>query len=467
MVIEKRKPRIGILGIMQKLYDKTYPNIVETQSNYVKDVIKELENVADFKFSRPARDRNDIEQIVEEYNNDKELDGIMIMMLTYSPGQRIVPALKNNKLPIILANTQPLSSVTQDWNMEHLTYNQGIHGAQDNMNAIVRLGINCPVITGDWKDKAFKTEIGNWALAAQAAKAARRIRIAVIGRMPGMGDITFDSAALLKKLGVEVVDESMGKIYTYLEKVTKEEIEKVKEENATHFEIDPNLEEDQYNFAAKFQVAIEKFLKEENYDGYSIYFDSVKDDGRFEQLPLMAASNLMAKGYGYGAEGDALAATAVILGHILGENGHFTEMYAMDFERDSIFMSHMGEGNWKVARKDKPIKLIDRFLGIGDLNNPPTIVFNVQPGEGTIASLAPISNGNFRLVVSKGEVLDSEEYPNVEMPYFHFKPDNGVRKSMTNWLKNGGTHHQCFNIGDITRRWELFAEMEGIEYVRV
>jgi len=244
MVIEKRKPRIGILGIMQKLYDKTYPNIVETQSNYVKDVIKELENVADFKFSRPARDRNDIEQIVEEYNNDKELDGIMIMMLTYSPGQRIVPALKNNKLPIILANTQPLSSVTQDWNMEHLTYNQGIHGAQDNMNAIVRLGINCPVITGDWKDKAFKTEIGNWALAAQAAKAARRIRIAVIGRMPGMGDITFDSAALLKKLGVEVVDESMGKIYTYLEKVTKEEIEKVKEENATHFEIDPNLEED-------------------------------------------------------------------------------------------------------------------------------------------------------------------------------------------------------------------------------
>ncbi len=65
-------------------------------------------------------------------------------------------------------------------------------------------------------------------------------------------------------------------------------------------------------------------------------------------------------------------------------------------------MSHMGEGNWKVARKDKPIKLIDRFLGIGgDLNNPPTIVFNVQPGQGTIASLAPISEGNFRLVVSK------------------------------------------------------------------
>jgi L-arabinose isomerase len=38
---------------------------------------------------------------------------------------------------------------------------------------------------------------------------------------------------------------------------------------------------------------------------------------------------------------------------------------------------------------------------------------------------------------------------------------------MKNWLKNGGTHHQCFNIGDIVRRWELFAEMVGIECVRV
>lgn len=466
-MIDKKKPTIGVLGIMQELYDKTYPNIVETQSNYVKGVIKELGDIAEFKFIKPARNRKGIEEIVETYNNDKEIDGIMIMMLTYSPGQRIIPALKKNNLPIMLANIQPLPSVTKDWDMELLTYNQGIHGAQDNMNAIVRLGINCPVVTGNWKEEEFKNFVRDWSLAAQAAKTCKNLRIAVVGRMPGMGDITFDSSALLKKLGVEIVDESMGKVYSYFEKVTKKEIEDVKAENAKNFEIDPNLKKDQHDFATKFQVAIEKFLEDNKYNGYSIYFDSVKDDGRFEQLPLMAASNLMAKGYGYGAEGDALAATVVKIGHILGNNGHFTEMYAMDFERDSVFMSHMGEGNWKVARKDKPIKLIDRFLGIGDLNNPPTVVFNVQPGEGTITSLAPLSEGNFRLVVSKGEVIDSENYPNVEMPYFHFKPDTGVRNAMTNWLKNGGTHHQCFNIGDITRRWELFAKMVGIEYVRV
>ena len=66
---------------------------------------------------------------------------------------------------------------------------------------------------------------------------------------------------------------------------------------------------------------------------------------------------------------------------------HFTEMYAMDFRRDSVLQSHMGEGNWMIARKDRPIRLIDRRLDIGNLENPPTIVFMAEPGVATIASL--------------------------------------------------------------------------------
>ena len=35
---------------------------------------------------------------------------------------------------------------------------------------------------------------------------------------------------------------------------------------------------------------------------------------------------------------------------LLGET-QFTEMYAMDFPRDSILMSHMGEGNWRAGAR--------------------------------------------------------------------------------------------------------------------
>ena len=35
-------------------------------------------------------------------------------------------------------------------------------------------------------------------------------------------------------------------------------------------------------------------------------------------------------------------------------NAHFSEMYAMDWALDSVLISHMGEGNWRVARSRSP-----------------------------------------------------------------------------------------------------------------
>ena len=110
----------------------------------------------------------------------------------------------------------------------------------------------------------------------------------------------------------------------------------------------------------------------------------------------------MAKGYGYAAEGDVLTACLVSAGHTLIGDAHFTEMYAMDFPSDSILMSHMGEGNWKIARRDRPVKLIKRPLGIGRLDDPPTFLFQYQPGPATLATLVSLEGERFRLVVRRG-----------------------------------------------------------------
>ncbi len=69
-----------------------------------------------------------------------DVDGIAIVMLTYGPAMRTVRALLNTPVPVLLANIQPERSVTADWDMADLTYNQGIHGAQDQANALVRAG---------------------------------------------------------------------------------------------------------------------------------------------------------------------------------------------------------------------------------------------------------------------------------------------------------------------------------------
>ena len=135
----------------------------------------------------------------------------------------------------------------------------------------------------------------------------------------------------------------------------------------------------------------------------------------------------MAAGYGFGAEGDALTAALMAAGQTMLGDTQFTEMYAMDFPSDSILMSHMGEGNWRLARDDRPVRLIKRPLGIGGLDDPPTFLFQYRPGPATLATLVSLGGERFRLLVSEGEVLDTDELPALEMPYGRFRPDTGVR----------------------------------------
>ena len=61
-------------------------------------------------------------------------------MLTYGPAMNIARALAETRLPVCIVNTQPVGEVTNAWDMADLTYNQGIHGAQDTANALVRSG---------------------------------------------------------------------------------------------------------------------------------------------------------------------------------------------------------------------------------------------------------------------------------------------------------------------------------------
>jgi L-arabinose isomerase len=461
-----RKPKIGFLGIMQELYDSTLPGITKRQEGYAREVAGKLEGVADVLFPKAARCRDDIEEVLAIFAREA-VDGIMIVNLTYGPGLRLVNAFRDVSTPLFLANIQPEPRVTKAWNMDDLTYNQGVHGIQDTANALLHLGKSFDVWSGDWKDADFVKAFEVFASAAKAVAVMKKAKVAVFGRMPGMGDILTDPHTFMRVLGPQVDHIGMGSIAAEMEKVNTQDIQAVIAYCRANFEIDPKISQPQLEEAAKIQVAVTKVLEAGGYDAYSIYFNEIGLDGRFKQTHMMAASNHMADGYGYAAEGDTNCAALMVAARALQADPQFTEMYAMDFELDAALQSHMGEGNWKIARKDKKPKLIDRFLGIGGLDNPPTVLFQGEPGPATLVSLVSLGADTYRLVVSQGTILDTEELPTVEMPYFFFKPDTGVKACLNGWLKNGGTHHQVLHLGDTRPKWKAYAELAGIDYVEV
>src|SRR6266849_3923816 len=77
-----RKPRIGILGIMQDLYDEMIPGIAQRQEGYAAELAAHLSDVADFTPSKAIKYREDAERAMREFEN-ADLDGALVVMLTY------------------------------------------------------------------------------------------------------------------------------------------------------------------------------------------------------------------------------------------------------------------------------------------------------------------------------------------------------------------------------------------------
>ena len=463
----ERRPRIGILGIMQDLYDDMIPGIAQRQEGYAAELAASLAAVGDFVPGKPVKYREDAERAMREFE-DSDLDGVLVVMLTYGPAMRVARLLAQSRLPVCLANIQPEPAVTAAWDMADMTYNQGVHGAQDTANAMVRAGRRFTVITDDWKADSFKVAVGRFARAAAAVSRWKSLKTAIFGyAMNDMGDIRVDESALVRTLGPEILAVAPGDMYRGMLAVTPAQADEIIAYEDARFEIDPRLSAEERQDHARMQAAIEQILIDRGFGAYTAHFDAIGEDGRFSRLPLAAASSLMAKGYGYAAEGDVLTACLVAAGHTLIGDAHFTEMYAMDFPSDSVLMSHMGEGNWRIARSDRPVRLIKRPLGIGRLADPPTFLFQYEPGPATLATLVSLEGERFRLVVAEGENLDTPELPALEMPYGQFRPATGLRACLDGWLSAGGPHHEVMNLGHHAADWEAFGRLAGIEFVQV
>ena len=293
------------------------------------------------------------------------------------------------------------------------------------------------------------------------------MRIGVIGRLPGMGDVVTDDMAVYRVLGPEFVYDSIGTVRRLCAEADEKEIARLMVLDRERFDVDPHMPPERHAESVRMYLGIRAWLEAGGYAGYTLHFDELGADGRFIHLPFLAASNLMAEGYGYAAEGDATCAMLMAAMIRMCGRANFSEMYMMDLAREAILMCHAGEGNWAMARTDRKPFLMDRVFGEGGLDNPPTLIFAQQPGPAAVMSLAHLGGDRFRLVYAPGEVLDKADLRRCDMPYLFFRPQSGVRACVKAWLEQGGTHHEVIVEGVPEERVRLWCRLAGIEFVRI
>lgn len=459
---EIRKPKIGLLGMMIGGYEPLFPGITKTQDEYSRSIASSLSALADIDFPGVACNKFEIEENVKHFNESR-CDGILIVLLAYSHSNWIIRAMQDNRLPIAMAVLQPDDAVAPEFTEYDFTRNQGIHGSQDNANMLLRLGIPCQFFAGSRNSERFYKFFSDFSTAARIYTDLNTSRVLVIGKMTGMGDTISDDVKIQEKTGMDFLYASIGAIYNQMEKINNEDIQSEKKRERQLFDVESKMPEEAFDYAVRQYLATKQFLSDNGCDAFTLHFETLGEDGRFISLPFLAASNLLADGYGYAAEGDSLCAICVLAAQLVSGAASFSEMYALDYPTESILMCHAGEGNWKIARKDVKPRLVYKVFNEGGLDNPPTVLFTPEPCRATLISFAPCAEG-FKIIVAAGEITDRHDLAGCEMPYLFFKPDTPIEELTERWLEFGATHHEAVVPGDVTKIFKMLSSMWKCEF---
>ena len=145
------------------------------------------------------------------------------------------------------------------------------------------------------------------------------------------------------------------------------------------------------------------------------------------------------------------------------------EIFTIDFEGDSLFLSHMGEANTAMARRDLKIPMVARPTPITRTRGRQLVlVTTFEPGPATLTALTLGPGGKWRIIAAQAELEDYGPLPGFFVPHSKLKPFGGdVCQFLTAYATAGGPHHNAVLFGDARRRLQFAAGLLGADYCEV
>jgi L-arabinose isomerase len=311
--------------------------------------------------------------------------------------------------------------------------------------------------------------IADHAAAALAAARLRALRVGLIGRpFPGMGDIACEPAHFAATLGGELARVPPAELIEAAAVADRAAVAGCAETYRAAFDVGPGISAEDLDAAAAMELGLRAIVETRRLGAFSYQFLDFGDDPRAETLPFVAACRLMAEGIGFAGEGDAIGAAGAFLLDALQPPATFAEMFSVDFAGNAVLLSHMGEANLAVARRDRRPALVARPAPIVPTRRRQIApAFAFEPGRATWCALALGPAGRWRLVVAPVEILDFGPLPQLFSPHAKMAPAGGVREFLSAYNRAGGPHHGALAFGDARPRLRLAAAMTGCDYLEV
>jgi len=426
-------------------------------------------------FKPIVKSPEEIYAVCQEANVAKNCIGIITWMHTFSPAKMWIRGLSILQKPMLHLHTQynrdiPWGSI----NMDFMNLNQSAHGDREFGHIVSRMRLSRKVVVGHWQSEAVLNKINEWTRTAAGWadwQGAKFVRFGDNMRYVAVTDGDKVEAEL--KFGYSVNTYGISDLVKVIDETTDAQINTLVQEYADTYILVPSLLKggamhQSLREAAKQEIGMEAFLKAGNYKGYTNTFEDLHG---MVQLPGIASQRLMAKGYGFGGEGDwkvsALVRAMKVMGSGLAGGNSFMEDYTYHFDPSNslVLGSHMLEICPSIADGKASCEI--HPLGIGGKADPVRLVFNVAAGPALNASIVDMGN-RFRMIVNTVDAMAPQhELPKLPVARVLWEPHPSMEIGCAAFILAGGAHHTGYSQNLNAEQMQDFAEMAGIEYVLI
>lgn len=422
-----------------------------------------------FIYKGTVKTSEEIELLIKEANGSDTCCGIITWMHTFSPSKMWINGLALLQKPWCHFATQYNREIPDSKiDMDFMNLNQSAHGDREHGFIGARMRLPRKVIMGYWQDQETLSELGQWMRSAIGYKESKQLRVVRFG--DNMRDVAVtegDKVEAQIKFGWQVNTWPVGELAEMINDVTDVEVHALLQEYKENYELATD-DIEAVRYQAREEIAMEKILIREHAGAFSNTFQDLYG---MKQLPGLASQHLMAKGYGYGGEGDwkVSAMTHIIKTMTQGMKGGTAFMedytYHLDPQGEYSLGAHMLEVCPSVAAEKPRIEV--HPLGIGDREPPARLVFEGVAGKAVVASLVDMG-GRFRLIVQDIEVVKPiMKMPNLPVARVMWKAMPDLKTGTKLWILAGGAHHTVLSYAASAQMLADWAEMMEIEFVHI
>ncbi len=475
-MIDLRKFEVWLLTGSQHLYGTETLKKVADHSKQIAEELSESNKIPVRIVFKPVLTTPEaVERICLEANISNTCIGLIVWMHTFSPAKMWISGLKILKKPFVHLHTQFNRDIPwAEIDMNFMNLNQSAHGGREFGFMVSRMRINRKVIVGHWKDKTVQTALGNWMRVAVAWHDSQDVKIARFGdNMREVAVTEGDKVEAQIRFGYSVNGYGVGDLVEYINHVSEAEIDKLVSEYDEKYSVAEELQKGgsrrkDLRESARIELGLKAFLEDGDFKGFTTTFEDLHG---LKQLPGLAAQRLMARGYGFGAEGDWKTAAMVralkVMSTGLDGGTSFMEDYTYHLEPNNmkVLGAHMLEVCESIAENKPSLEI--HPLSIGEKGDPPRLVFNVAPGPAINVSIVDLGS-RFRLIANEVDVVAPEkQLPKLPVARVVWIPKPDFKTAITAWILAGGAHHTAFSKAVTIEQLQDFAEIANIEFVQI